>query len=223
MPKKFKENNFIWLTVALIGLLLAGAFSRDISDNLTLQIIEYTSIVLLMVSLFSLKTQHGLAKTFVIIIGFMLAVIIVRDATKIHYFEYFYLGLLLSFMLAAAWLVAGDVLLTGSVDTNKIVGAVALYLLLGLIWSIFYTILLEFSPAALKGVEAAAWYDNLPTTTYFSFVTLTTLGYGDISPATPIAEILVILEAVTGMFYLAVIVASLVGAMRNQKNPGRDH
>jgi hypothetical protein len=44
-----------------------------------------------------------------------------------------------------------------------------------------------------------------------------TLGYGDISPARPLAEILVVLEAVTGMFYLAVIVASLIGAMRGRK------
>ena len=119
-------------------------------------------------------------------------------------------------MLSAAWLVGGEVLLTGTVDFNKIVGAIALYLLLGLIWSIFYVIALEISPGSLNGVESASWFDNFPTTTYFSFVTLTTLGYGDISPAEPMAEVLVILEAVTGMFYLAVIVASLVGAMRTK-------
>ncbi|MBT8054181.1 MAG: potassium channel family protein [Gammaproteobacteria bacterium] len=56
----------------------------------------------------------------------------------------------------------------------------------------------------------------MPNTTYFSFVTLTTLGYGDISPATPLAEVLVILEAVTGIFYLAIIVASLMGSLRDQ-------
>ena len=55
--------------------------------------------------------------------------------------------------------------------------------------------------------------------TYFSFVTLTTLGYGDISPATPIAEVLVILEAVTGMFYFAIVVASLIGAAKNKRIP----
>ena len=49
---------------------------------------------------------------------------------------------------------------------------------------------------------------------YFSFVTLTTLGYGDISPLTPVTQVLVILEAITGMFYLAVIVASLIGGSR---------
>ena len=217
MPRAFGKNHFIWLTLALVGLLISGAVSREISDNLTLQLFEFTSIALLMLSLLSFKTSHTWIKTFVIIVAIMLATVIVRGATKIPAFEYFYLGLMLAFLLAAAWLVASQVLLTGSIDFNKIVGAVALYLILGLIWSIFYVILLEFSPQALKGIEAGNWYDNMPSTTYFSFVTLTTLGYGDISPVKPIAEVLVILEAVMGMFYLAVIVASLVVSYRDAR------
>ena len=212
-----QKNQFIWLTFSLVGLMLTGAFSRDVSENWTLELIEYTSVVLLLVSLSSLQTKRRWGKSFVVILGIMLAVIVIRGATKIEYFEYTYLTLMLAFMLLAAWLVAGQVLLTGEVDLNIIVGSIALYLLIGFIWSIFYTLLLEFMPDALKGVEVGMWYDNMPTTTYFSFVTLTTLGYGDISPARPLAEILVVLEAVTGMFYLAVIVASLIGAMRGRK------
>ena len=216
MPGLIKKNHFIWLTLALIGLMLAGAFSRDLAENLTLNLIEYSSTALLMISLLSLKTDRKWGKGFLIIVGIMLVVVVVRGATQVEYFEYFYLGLMLTFMLAAAWLVGSQVLLTGEVDLNIIVGSVALYLLIGMIWSILFTILLEFSPDALKGIDPGMWYDNYPLTTYFSFVTLTTLGYGDISPATPIAQVMVILEAVTGMFYLAVIVASLIGARRNR-------
>jgi len=216
MAEWFKKNRFIWLTAAMIGLMITGAFSRDIPANMTLELIEYTSLVLLMLSLASLSRDRKWVKGFMLIIGVMLAAVVARGVTEIGYFEYFYLTLLLLFMLGAAWLVGSQVLLTGHVDVNTIVGSVALYLLIGFIWSIFYTFLLEISPDALKGVEAGLWYENLPTATYFSFVTLTTLGYGDISPAKPIAEVIVILEAVTGMFYLAVIVASLIGAMRNR-------
>jgi len=60
------------------------------------------------------------------------------------------------------------------------------------------------------------WVGTLNTMTYFSFVTLTTLGYGDISPARPVAEVLVVLEAVTGMFYLAIVVASLISSTRKK-------
>ena len=216
MPGLIKNNHFIWLTISLIGLMLTGAFSRGLPDNLTLNLIEYTSVILLLLSLLSLKSEHLWGKGFLIIVGIMLAVVVVRGATEIGYFEYFYLGLMLTFMLAAAWLVGSQVLLTGTVDLNIIVGSVALYLLIGFIWSIFYTILLEFSPGALNGIDPGLWYDNFPVMTYFSFVTLTTLGFGDISPATPVAQVIVILEAITGMFYLAVIVASLIGGRRNR-------
>ena len=216
MSRLIKKNHFIWLTIALIGLMLTSAFSRGLPENLTLQLIEYTSVILLMLSLLSLKTDRPWGKGFLIIVAIMLTVVVVRGATEIGYFEYFYLGLMLVFMLAAAWLVGSQVLLTGEVDLNIIVGSVALYLLIGMIWSILFTILLEFSPDALNGIDPGMWYDNYPLTTYFSFVTLTTLGYGDISPATPVAQVMVTLEAVIGMFYLAVIVASLIGGRRNR-------
>ena len=216
MSGLIKKNQFIWLTIALIGLMLTGAFSRGLPDNLTLNLIEYTSVILLLLSLLSLKTKRYWGKGFLIIVGIMLTVVVVRGATELGYFEYFYLGLMLAFMLAAAWLVGSQVLLTGTVDLNIVVGSVALYLLIGLIWSILYTILLEFSPDAINGIDPGMWYDNYPVMTYFSFVTLTTLGFGDMSPATPVAQVIVILEAITGMFYLAVIVASLIGGRRNR-------
>ncbi len=212
-----EQNNFIWLTIAMIGLMITGAVSVEVPDNWTLELMEYVSVALLFLSLLSLKTDRKWSKGFLILVGIILTMVVARSATKVHYFEYSYLGLQLIFMLGAAWLVGRQVLLTGKVDLNIIVGSVALYMLIGYIFSIFYTLLLEFSPMALNGIEVAPWYDNLSTTTYFSFVTLTTLGYGDISPATPLAEVIVILEAVTGMFYLASIVASLIGSMKFEK------
>ncbi|MBT8054180.1 MAG: hypothetical protein KJN69_09815 [Gammaproteobacteria bacterium] len=151
MRKIHEKNNFIWLTLALVGLLLTGAISRDLPDNLTLRVIEYSSIALLLLSLLSLKTNFTLIRGLAIIIGLLLMVAVVGDLSEFKAIKYAYLGLVLAFFLSAAWLVAGQVLLTGSVDLNKIIGAIALYLLLGLIWSLFYTILLEFSLARCRG------------------------------------------------------------------------
>ena len=214
MPFLHQKNHFVWLTISMIGMMLTSAVSGELSENWTLELLEYASVTLLILSLLSLQTNRKWAKGFVILIGIILVTVVARKATDIYYFEYFYLSTLLLFMLAAAWLVGGQVLLTGKVDLNIIVGSVALYMLIGYIFGILYTLLLEISPMALRGFEVGAWYDNLPTATYFSFVTLTTLGYGDISPAKPLAEVLVIIEAVTGMFYLAAIVASLIGSMK---------
>jgi len=216
MNGPIKKNHFIWLTTAMIGLVIVNELSREMPENLTLSLVQYTSWSLLLLSLLSLKTTRVWGKGSVVLIGLMLLVIYMGGATDGLYYEYAYLALLLVFLLSATWIVGSQVLLTGSVDLNIIIGSVALYLLIGLTWSLFYTILLEFSPGALSGVQVSAWYDNIPVTNYFSFVTLTTLGYGDISPVTPVARLLVVFEAVTGMFYLAVIVASLVGAIRNK-------
>jgi len=219
MTKKTGNRNFIWLTLALVGMLLAGALTRELPDRFTLQILEYSSIFLMLVSLRSLRNNRGWLIRLTGIIGVTLMVVVVKGAVNIYYFEFVYLSLLLVFFMSAAWLVGHEVLLTGSVDINKIVGSVALYFLLGLIWAIFYTLLLEASPEAMKGVESGAWPDNMFTMTYFSFVTLATLGYGDISPLTPVAQSLVVLEAVTGMFYMAVVVASLIGGLKRGGTP----
>jgi voltage-gated potassium channel len=56
------------------------------------------------------------------------------------------------------------------------------------------------------------WFTLFPDFIYFSFVTITTLGFGDISPTLPVARFLVYLEAIIGQFYLAILVASLVGS-----------
>ena len=80
-------------------------------------------------------------------------------------------------------------LFTGSIDLNKIVGAVCIFLLLGLSWSTIYVILVELIPDAFNGVSPAHWFETFPDLVYFSFVSLTTLGYGDIGPVAPIARL----------------------------------
>ena len=153
-----------------------------------------------------------------ILIGLMVLATITRNLIDYQNFKFVYMFLLLTFFVSAAWLVGNRVLLTGQVDLNIITGSVALYLILGFIWAILYTVLIQFFPEAISGLEPENWINTLSTMTYFSFVTLTTLGYGDISPVNSIAKVLVILEAVTGMFYIAIIVASLIGAARNKKS-----
>ena len=51
MPGTFEKNHFIWLTIALIGLMVSGSFSAETPANLTLQLLDYTSAVLLVLSL----------------------------------------------------------------------------------------------------------------------------------------------------------------------------
>jgi voltage-gated potassium channel Kch len=217
MKKVNRQNHFIWLTAALVGMLLTGAFTTEFPENLAFSILEYSSIALLLMSLIGLREDRPRRLGLLILIGIMALASITRDVTNYQHFNFVYMFLLLVFFVTAALLVGRKVLLTGRVDLNIITGSIALYLILGFIWAILYTFLIQLDTEAIRGLEPENWINALSTMTYFSFVTLTTLGYGDMSPVTPIAQVLVILEAVTGMFYFAIVVASLIGAARNQK------
>ncbi len=96
----------------------------------------------------------------------------------------------------------------GPVTFHRIQGAVAAYLLLGVIWAHAYSLLTLMRPGAFTGSVGSV--DGPRAWLYFSFVTLTTVGYGDILPVHPVARSLASLEAVVGPLYLAILIARLV-------------
>jgi len=117
------------------------------------------------------------------------------------------LSALITLALFAA-VVTAQVYRAGPVTVHRIQGAIAVYLLLGLTWASAYALLYHLRPEAFTGsLDAAA----LPQTwIYYSFVTLTTTGYGDIAPVHPVARSLATAEAVAGQLYVAVTLARLV-------------
>ena len=93
-----------------------------------------------------------------------------------------------------------------------IFGTLCLYLILGLFWGALYSLLYELSPGSFAGAMLYQAEGSVLTVfNYFSMVTLTTLGYGDITPQTQAAGALCQIEAIAGQFYIAVVVAWLVG------------
>jgi voltage-gated potassium channel len=153
-----------------------------------------------------------LRKTFIFPLA-ILTISLVSNWLNSVGFDKFYLLRLLSFFIFTAVKTAKQVLFTGEIDGNKILGAVCLYLLLGLIWAVTYTLLqLEFPNSFQVMHGNSQWFTLFPDFIYFSFFTITTLGFGDISPTLPVARFLVYLEAIIGQFYLAILVDSLVGS-----------
>ncbi|MDB4729925.1 potassium channel family protein [bacterium] len=103
------------------------------------------------------------------------------------------------------------------VTFDTICASLCVYLLLGLWWAIVYSGLDIFQPQSFySGVDGELTVmrfgsNKSVTPLYYSYTTLTTLGYGDLVPHTPIARMLAAIQAVTGQIYLAVLVARLVG------------
>jgi hypothetical protein len=99
-------------------------------------------------------------------------------------------------------------------------GAVAAYLLIGMVWSLAYYLVTLWIPEAfsVQGSFAPGGRESLQSQLfYFSFVTLTTLGYGDIVAVHPIVRMLVILEGVIGQLFPAILIARLVSLQVQSK------
>jgi len=95
------------------------------------------------------------------------------------------------------------------ITSDVIIGAICVYLLIGLMWASFFTILESVQPGSFKIPEGLGV--GLSHFSYYSFVTITTLGYGDITPITAPARSLSLLAAIMGQLYLAILLARLVG------------
>lgn len=112
----------------------------------------------------------------------------------------------------AAFLVAG-VLAEGRVDAERICAALCVYLLAGIAFGGLFAALEAVAPGSLAGPAPI----DLDDAVYFSFVTLATLGYGDVTPMASAARALAVLEAVFGQLYLAVLIARLVSLYARER------
>lgn len=97
------------------------------------------------------------------------------------------------------------------VDTNLIMGSLCVYILLAVIWGELYGLLETLQPGSLMLDNVGDGRGTRAVLQYFSFVTITTVGYGDIYPASPLARATAATEAILGQLYLVVLVARLVG------------
>ncbi|MEI6894096.1 MAG: potassium channel family protein [Colwellia sp.] len=208
-----RQDNFIYLTFSLILLLLGTSLAQQFFDGTMQRMVQSATVVTLLVAVWGVESKDFvLRKTFI----FPLAILLFSffsawlDSAG---FDQVYLLLLLNFFISSALRTAKQVLFTGDIDGNKILGAICLYLLMGLIWAVLYTLVqLSFPDSFVNIHNNHQWFTLFPDFVYFSFVTITTLGFGDISPRLPIPRFLVYMEAIVGQFYLAILVASLVGS-----------
>ncbi|MEH6590404.1 MAG: potassium channel family protein [Halioglobus sp.] len=219
MPKLHPttRDNFLWLLIALVALLFSSALFDQLFDGAGARIVNLSITTTLLVAVWSLdhRRRRHLSRFGISIV---LLAIAIGDILLVNAeLNSIILLLILLFLCSTIVIAARQVLFTGNIDGNKIVGAIVIYLLIGLSWAFVYLLVEELFPGSINGLNHASWQDNLDTVIYYSFVTLTALGYGDITPAMPLSRFLAYTEAVVGQFYLAILVASLIGARLRSK------
>ena len=208
---RYQRHRFGGLFLTLLFTLAGYPLLKTLGFGLAA--LEVLLIVNLLAAAASVERERG----FRTLLGLGLAFLILRCLQMI-------LGVRVLLPLAeAVWVLACLLALvsaarhalgTGAVDGERIFAALNVYLLAGLMFSVGYWMLDQVWPNSFVTASAAGL--ELPQAVYFSFVTIATLGYGDIVPASDAARGLAILEAVGGQMYIAVLVARLVSSYARQ-------
>ncbi len=217
----FLKNDFSYMLVALLVFLVGVPVAIDL-HLLPIPIIRLLGFSsLLLIGLWSLRKSGYVFKAAValVVIGMGLNFLSAYD----HQIAYFFGSTLamLIFLATAMAVAMKQIALDSKVSTNRIIGAICVYLMLGVIWALMYSLLDAAVPGSFSGIVehsmTGAWD---PDWVYFSFVTLTALVYGDILPLTFSARSLAYFEAIVGQFYLAILVAGLVSAYLSETQGG---
>jgi len=212
------KNNFSYLLAALLIFLIGVPVAIDLHLFSAGIIRAIGFSTLLAIGLWSLRRSgHSFsAAVAFVVVGIALNMLFAYYGQNVFLFGSTLA--MLAFLFLATVTAMRQIAVGNNISANRIVGAICVYLMLGVIWALCYALLEAMVPGSFEGLsEHAASSSWNPDWVYFSFVTLTTLGYGDILPQTYSARSLSFFEAIVGQFYLAVLVAGLVGAYLSEK------
>ncbi len=214
--KQFAE--FWWgdrgLSLLLLSLLLIFFLSPFIESHLALLLVLIFFVLLLVAGTVNVVQSGFLRSVACVVAAAALVFTVLRHVSPSRvitgcwqFSALAYFSLLIVFILL-------QVYWEGPVTAHRVRGAIAVYLLIGITWSLIYQGIALFIPDAFSFPLSMGAHpeerEYRSALTYFSFVTMTTLGYGDIVPVHPVPRIFVIFEALIGQLYPATLLARLV-------------
>ncbi len=220
-----RHYSFQHLLVWMLVYIVAGPFMQHL-PYARIILSGFMSLVLLL-AVYAVNGRDRLFK-YIIVLLVLTLVLFWLEVLKIVTFPMLVSRLIMAVYISMlVYVFTKYVYSAKRVDSRLVCAALCLYLLIGTLWGVIYNILELISPGSFKGAllsTSSAYADPLQEFQYLSFVTLTTLGYGDILPQTQGAAALCQAEAIIGQFYMTVLVARLVGIQVSQKFVrGRDH
>ena len=206
------------MLLALLVFLVALPILEELRflPNEVARPIAYTC--LLAVGVWSLRDRIRIFRVGIalVVIGTTANILLATNDALVFY--YLAVSTLSAFLMLSIWNALRQVVFGVEMTANRLFGAVCIYLMIGVLWALMY--------GALQTLDMDAFVGTLHDETsgrgvdwiYYSFVTLTTLGYGDILPISTIARTLAYSEAIIGVFYIAMLVAALVGSYAASNN-----
>jgi len=204
------DKGFIWMLLITVLSLITSQLSEGI-------IWESKFIARLSFFVFTLFAVRASALTTTgksigyVIASVLLLVAITMIRTETSWLILLYTICATGYMIFIIALVVNQIFADGMMTINKILGGVATYILIGHLWASLYVAIYIINPTSfLHSGELIKQGEVFKHLSYFSFVTLTTIGYGDIIAVGTTARILVMLEGLTGQLFPAIFIAKLV-------------
>ena len=203
---KKRIGRFLFLFLSLLIFFAIRPFLEEVFEVGLLADLFMTLILLSGIYAFG-KRAHLLFA--LLLVGLALAVRWASYGVALPYAEVIVATLSIIFFTFLSVVILNHIYREKEISFEVIMGAVCVYFAIGLIWAHIYSLLEAFHPGSFNfpgGMESKTVHF-----TYYSYVTLTTLGYGDVTPLSNPARNLAVLEAMMGQLYLAVLIAGLVG------------
>ena len=220
--EKYKYETLLLAQILLAAISPAAA---RLFDSTLVMDIALTLVLAAAIYVVSNTRKH-----FMIGMAFMIPSVVLIWVSKIMHsgtLEIIAYCISLIFFCYVVYLILSDIFNVRLVTFDVIAGGISVYFFIGNIWGVLYAIIGRLDPGAFRIPEITQEYlgesiGDVGAAMYFSFVTLTTLGYGDITPINAIARVLAYLEAAIGQVYLTVLIASLVGMHISHKDKERN-
>ncbi len=215
LPLRYSFHNLlIWLFLYLV----AAPFLQDMAYAKVILSIFISSVLFFAVC--AINKENPIFKSVILLMAISLLLIWLDVLNVIHFPYLVNNSILIIYLAILVYAFTLHVFNAKKVDSSLICAALSLYLLIGMLWGLIYEVLEFLAPGSfagdlLKNTQSAL--EMRQHFQYLSFVTLTTLGYGDILPQTPGASALCHTEAIVGQIFLAVLVARLVGIQVSQQ------
>ncbi len=207
------KNRFLYLLVFILMLIAILPLDEAIGKFGVL--LDLITTAILVSSIFAISKKRNQT-----VFGVLLAVPMFVFVWVLHFYKNTGLEILgtifeVVFFAFIIVIILRHILIQDEVTGDLIAGAAVVYLLMGIIWTYAYRLIQIIHPGSFFIAESQS-LANTAQFLYYSFVTMTTLGYGDIFPVTTAAKSCVILEALIGQLYLVIMVAWLVGVHISQ-------
>ncbi|MGA8307580.1 MAG: potassium channel family protein [Candidatus Acidiferrales bacterium] len=214
MSNPIDDRRSLYLLLSLLLIILLSPFlETHRAGEFFLLIALFATLIIAILELHGKRTLRWLAIIVATPIVFIELIGVFYPSRSLLILDYALLAAFFGFSSVGLFAYLGK---PGAISSGRIYASVSLYLMLATFWFALYNLMEAIYPASFVQTGAPATA-RIPRAAllYFSLITLTTVGYGDIVPVTPAARVFAALEGAAGVLYIAITVARLVAAYQS--------